>query len=517
MKRITKIEATPVVQKKLRVAAYVRVSTSHEEQLTSLKAQKEHYEGAIKSNPAWEFAGIYVDEGISGTKIAKREALLDLLDDCESGKIDRVITKSISRFARNTTDCLMMVRKLTGLGIYLFFEKENIDTEHMDSELLLSIMSSLAESESKSISENAKWSINRRMKRGTYKMGTVPYGYRKDGDQILIDPKEADLVREIFQMSLMGYGCSKIANILNDRNIPTKKGCRWHHSTIGSMLRNEFYAGDFLMQKTYMDEGFHRRVNYGEKDMYMIQDHHEALVSHEDFDRANQMMQERGKGCKFVEKNHAKAIPTAFSKKLICGECGRILSKGKKKAMGAYHLVWECKNALKPPHSCSQRYILPEMVEYGFIRMMRKLQTCHSQVLEPFIDGLKGNNNQRVLNQVKILEEKIEKNEEQQKNLEQLMFAGLLEQEVFLTEKQYLVQQASEFAHELSEVRNSICGDLRHLEAAEQLLSLVSKRKPILTFDEEAFKAHVEKVTIVSREVFIFHLRCGLNLEERIG
>lgn len=170
MARITKIEVTKgfVKERKIRVAAYTRVSTKSEEQLLSLEIQKEHYESYINANSSWEYAGIYYDEGISGTKIEKREGLLALLKDCEDGKIDRVITKSISRFSRNTTDCLEMVRKLTSLKVFLFFEKENIDTEHMSSELMLSILSSIAESESKSISQNSKWSIKNRFKAGTF-------------------------------------------------------------------------------------------------------------------------------------------------------------------------------------------------------------------------------------------------------------------------------------------------------------------------------------------------------------
>ena len=165
MKEIIKIDSTmrkTGFEKKTRVAAYARVSSDSDEQLLSLEVQKEHYENYIKSNPCWEYAGLYFDEGISGTKIDKRESLKQLLKDCQSGQIDRIVTKSISRLARNTVDCLEIVRKLTGLGIYLYFEKENIDTEHMSSELMLSILSSIAQSESKSISENNTWAIQKR-------------------------------------------------------------------------------------------------------------------------------------------------------------------------------------------------------------------------------------------------------------------------------------------------------------------------------------------------------------------
>ena len=179
MARITKIEATKsfIEKKKIRVAAYARVSTRSDEQLLSLETQKEHYDNFISANSEWEYAGLYYDEGVSGTKGEKRDGLLALLKDCEDGKIDRVITKSISRFSRNTADCLGMVRNLARLNIYMYFEKENIDTEHMSSELMLSILSSIAESESRSISENEKWSIARRYQNGTFIIGYPPFGY----------------------------------------------------------------------------------------------------------------------------------------------------------------------------------------------------------------------------------------------------------------------------------------------------------------------------------------------------
>jgi DNA invertase Pin-like site-specific DNA recombinase len=180
VRKVTRIDRNNALQAfkpKVRVAAYCRVSTDSDEQMASLEAQKDHYESYIKANPDWEFAGIYYDEGISGTKKENRTGLLRLLADCENKKIDFIITKSVSRFARNTTDCIEMVRKLTDLGVFIYFEKENINTQRMEGELVLTILSSLAENESLSIAENSKWSIRRRFQNGTYKISYPPYGY----------------------------------------------------------------------------------------------------------------------------------------------------------------------------------------------------------------------------------------------------------------------------------------------------------------------------------------------------
>lgn len=203
-----------------------------------------------------------------------------LLKDCEEGKIDRVITKSISRFSRNTTNTLEMVMNLSKIGIYIFFEKENIDTEHMSSELMLSILSSIAESESRSISENNKWSIKHRYEEGTYIIGNPLYGYDNVDGKMVIVPEEAAVVKEIFSWALSGKGSHIIDNTLNERGIASKRGAKWHASTVQGILKNEKYTGDVIFHKTFTDERFNRHTDYGEKNMYLCKEHHEAIVTH---------------------------------------------------------------------------------------------------------------------------------------------------------------------------------------------------------------------------------------------
>lgn len=225
MKKITKIEVPRQnTDSKLLVAAYARVSTDNTEQLASLPAQRTYYEKLIRSNPNWTFAGLYYDECISGTKTAKRDGLLRMLDDCRKGLVNKIIVKSISRLARNTVDTLEIVRELSDLGIFLYFEKENIDTESMQGELMLTILSSLAQSESTSISANEKWSIQKRYEQGTFVIGYPPYGYKNENGQMVVIPEQAEIVRWIFSEFLSGNGTYRIANALNDKGIPSKKG-----------------------------------------------------------------------------------------------------------------------------------------------------------------------------------------------------------------------------------------------------------------------------------------------------
>lgn len=518
MARITKIEATRdfMRKKKIRVAAYARVSTKSDEQLLSLETQKEHYDSYINANSNWEYAGIYYDEGISGTKVEKREGLLALLKDSEDGKIDRVITKSISRFSRNTTDCLEMVRKLTNLNVYLFFEKENIDTEHMSSELMLSILSSIAESESRSISQNSKWSIKHRFKEGTFIIGYPPYGYENKDGKMSIVSKEAKVVKEIFTMTINGMGTYLIAKELNLRSIPSKKGAKWHSSTVRAILQNEKYTGDVIFQKTYTDDNYNRHINYGEENMYLCKNHHESIISHEMFDKAAEVIKQRGKE-KSIETGIGKYQRLyAFSGKIICGECGSTFKRRQHYKPSGDYVAWCCKTHITNKNACSMMYIRDEDLKMAFLRMICKLQTLHDQVLKPFVMGLKGTNNKQRLQQILALEEQNERNVEQETVLTNLMSSGYIEPEVFHAENNRLILEAERLARKKQLIVKSINGDLNHLDEAQKLLRLASKKESITEFNDALFLEYVDTIKVNNRNEITFALKCGLNLIERL-
>ena len=518
MARITKIEVTKgfVKERKIRVAAYTRVSTKSEEQLLSLEIQKEHYEAYINANSSWEYAGLYYDEGISGTKIEKREGLLALLKDCEDGKIDRVITKSISRFSRNTTDCLEMVRKLTSLKVFLFFEKENIDTEHMSSELMLSILSSIAESESKSISQNSKWSIKNRFKAGTFIISYPPYGYENKDGKMNIVPKEADIVKEIFTMTINGMGTHLIARELHNRSIPSNKGAKWHGSTVRGILQNEKYTGDAIFQKTYTDDNYNRHINYGEENMYLYKNHHEPIISHEIFDKVAEVIKQRGRE-KSIEKGTGKYQSRyVFSGKIYCGECGATFKRRQHYKPSGDYVAWCCNRHITDKNACSMMYIRDEDIKTAFLRMIRKLQTVHDQVLKPLVMSLKGTNNKQRLKQVLALEEQIEKNAEQATVLTNLMSSGYIEPEVFHAENNQLTLEADRLARNKQLIVKSINGDLSHLDEAQKLLRFTSKKEVITEFNDALFLEYVDTIKVNNRNEITFALKCGLNLTERL-
>ena len=516
MTRITKIEASIVLPRKIRTAAYARVSTASDEQLLSLEVQKAHYEEYIKSNPEWEFAGLYYDEGISGTKMDKREALLRLLSDCDNGRIDRVITKSISRFSRNTTDCLEMVRRLSRLNISIYFEKENIDTAHMSSELMLSILSSIAEGESRSISENTKWSIKHRFENGTFIISYPPYGYKNDNGKMAVVPEEAEVVKDIFRMCLSGMGCHLIADELNRRGIPSKRGAEWHASSVQDMLRNEKYTGDVLFQKTWTDESFNRHNNYGERGQYYSRDHHEAIISHEDYEKAQSAIIQRGreKGC---ESGSNKCLQRyAFSGKILCGECGATLKRSIRYNTSGQYIIWICNTHIKDNSVCSLKYLDEDDIRDAFSRMMNKLHTAHDVVLKPFIHSLRGYDNKDKLKEIHLLEESIEKTAEHEKVLTNLLASGYIEGDIYYKEKSGLERKRAELIKKKDKISSDISGDIRHLEEAEKLMKAVSKEESF-SYSEELFSNHVDSITVINRNKVTFNLKCGLRLEERLG
>jgi len=518
MKRITKLHGNMEMMqtKKLRVAAYCRVSTAKVDQLESLEAQKEHYENYIKGNLEWEFAGIYYDAGISGTKKEKREGLLSMITDCEQGKIDFIITKSISRFARNVTDCLELVRKLLGLGISIYFEKENLDTGSMESELMLSILGSLAESESISISENEKWSIKKRFQNGTYVISYPPYGYTNVDGEMVIIPEQAEIVKEIFAEALVGKGTYTIAAALNKRGVPTKKGGKWYAETVARLIGNEKYTGDALFQKTYTDGSFNRHVNYGEQDMYLVKEHHEPIIIHEDFEKANAVLEQRSKE-KGIEKCSAKYQNRyAFSGMIKCAECGSSFKRRMRYQTKGTYVVWCCSNHIKNIKECSMEYITDEMVKKAFVTMMNKLFFGHQIILKPLMKSLQSMNDKDKFFEIQEIESRIGKNTEQRQVLTSLMASKYLEPVLFNKENNKLTMEAEMLRKEKDNLMLSMGGDRTKAEELQKLIRFTAKGEMLTQFDDEDFLTYVEKITVLSSTDIIFELKCGLQLRERL-
>ena len=339
-----------------RVAAYCRVSTDREEQEHSFETQKAMYTEMIMMKPTWQMAGIYADEGITGTVAKKRPGFMKMIEDCRKGKIDMIVTKSVSRFSRNNLDCLMYVRELKQLGIPIIFEKEGINTIQVSSELLLTLFGALLQAESESISMNVKLGIRQSLKNGNVRFSYKTFlGYRKGADgQPEIVPEQADIVRRIYNDFLAGATYLEIAKRLTEENVPTMGGGnRWFSERIKSILKNEKYKGDALLQKTYITDPISKRVkkNNGELPMYYVENSHPAIIERRIFDRVQEEIARRA-GKKKVKQTGTKTELGRYSGKyaltelLYCGECGTPYRRCTWSRDGKKKIVWRCVSRL---------------------------------------------------------------------------------------------------------------------------------------------------------------------------
>ena len=348
--------AQQTIKRQLRVAAYCRVSTDDEEQLTSYEAQQNYYTDKIMTNSNWTMAGIFADEGITGTSARKRPEFLKMIRLCKQKKIDIVLTKSISRFARNTVDCLNYIRALRELGIAVIFEKENINTLEADSEILITMLGAFAQAESESISANVRWGKRQAMREGkTIIQYNRLYAYEKgeDGKPKIIQA-QADVVRSIYDQYLSGASLRMIKDRLEAEQIPNVTGgSQWTITAIRSILTNEKYCGDVLLQKTYISDCISRKVirNTGQLPMYLVQNHHEGIVERKTFDAVQAEMARRSAGKSPSKKTAPTGMTSyaskyALSERLVCGECGTLHRRCTWSKQGRKRIVWRCVSRL---------------------------------------------------------------------------------------------------------------------------------------------------------------------------
>ena len=346
----------PSIRRQLRVAAYCRVSTDDEEQLTSYEAQQNYYTDKIMTNQDWTMAGIFADEGITGTSARKRPEFLRMIRLCKQKKIDIILTKSISRFARNTVDCLNYIRALRELGIAVIFEKENINTLEADSEILITMLGAFAQAESESISANVRWGKRQAMREGKAIIQYDRlYAYQKgeDGKPQII-PDQAEVVQSIYKQYLAGASLRMIKDRLEAEQIPNAAGnARWTITAVRSILSNEKYCGDVLLQKSFVSDCINRKVirNTGQLPMYLVQNHHEGIVDRKTFHAVQAEMARRNAGKSPSKKNSSTGMTSyaskyALSERLVCGECGTLYRRCTWTCKGQKRIVWRCVSRL---------------------------------------------------------------------------------------------------------------------------------------------------------------------------
>ena len=513
----------------LRVAAYCRVSTDDKEQKTSYEAQIQYYTNKINKNPDWQMAGIFADEGITGTQAKKRPQFLKMIRLCRQGKIDVILTKSLSRFARNTVDSLNYIRELKMLGIAVISEKENINTLTAESEMLITIMSCFAQAESESISKNVSWGV-----RQSFKSGNVPMQYKKllgykkgENDLPEIIPEEAEIVKDIFRSYLDGMSLKQIADSLNSRGIKTKhKQTVWQTEVVKSILVNEKYTGDALLQKTYITDCITKksRKNNGELPMYLVKNHHEPIISRTDFNRVQEEMARRSAKRSIADKltkteQGKYSAKYALSELLICGECGSHYRRVTWTAKGFKEIKWRCINRIqygkKKCHSSPtvdeqplHKAIMSAINEFCEVKddVAKALRESITEVLDPNLNG-----------SVQAAQQRID---ELAHNIDELIKLATVPETAATA-----MADIEKFSEEMKTLREFIETEKAKQMAAQRgsaeldaiLERLENENFTMTEYDDVAVRQLIEKVTVENKDIITVTFKGGFEVRKELN
>lgn len=494
---------------KLRVAAYCRVSTDSEEQATSYEAQVEHYTSYIKSNADWELAGIYADDGITGTNTKKREEFNRMIEDCMEGKIDMVITKSISRFARNTLDCLKYIRQLKDKNIPVFFEKENINSMDSKGEIMLTIMASLAQQESQSLSQNVKLGFQYRYQQGEVQVNHNRFlGYTKDENKrLVIVPEEAEVVKRIYWEYLKGASLLQIARGLEADGILTAANKRkWRPETLKKILQNEKYIGDALLQKTYTVDFLSKKrvVNNGIVPQYYVENSHEPIIPREIFMQVQEEMVRRanlqaGKS----GKRRIYSSKYALSSIVYCGECGDIYRRVHWNNRGCKSIVWRCVSRLEEKGSdCSSRTINEATLQEAVVKAINEAlgsKNTFLAVLQENITAVLNEDNDQTIQEIEI-----RLNELQQELLQ-------------LVNAKADYQKVADEIYRLRDLKQNILAENAEREGKRERVAdmaefLNEQPYELEEYDEQLVRRLVEKVTVFDEKLTV-EFKSGVELD----
>jgi len=513
----------------LKVAAYCRVSTDDKEQKTSYEAQIQYYTDKINKNPEWQMAGVFADEGITGTQAQKRPEFLKMIRLCRQGKIDVILTKSLSRFARNTVDSLNYIRELRTLGIAVISEKENINTLTAESEMLITIMSCFAQAESESISKNVAWGI-----RQSFKNGNVPMqyarllGYQKGKNDLPeIVPQEAEIVKEIFRRYLDGASMEQIAEGLNSRGLTTKgSGSPYRKIVIQRILTNEKYTGDALLQKTYITDCITKksRKNNGELPMYLVKNHHEPIISRADFNRVQEEMARRSAKRTIAEKltkteQGKYSAKYALSELLVCGECGTHYRRVTWTAKGFKEIKWRCINRIqygkKKCHNSPtidepslHKAIVDAINEFCEVKddVAKALRESITEVLDHNLNG-----------SVQAAQQRID---ELAHNMDELIKLATVPETAATA-----MADIEKFSEEMKTLREFIETEQAKLTTVERgsaeldavLERLENENFVITEYDDVAVRQLIEKVTVESKNVITITFKGGFEVRRELN
>ena len=514
--------AIPTTRNKLKVAAYARVSTDEAEQLNSYKTQCDYYTSYIQGKSEWEFVGLYADEGITGTSAKRRKEFQRLIRDAMDGKIDLILVKSVSRFARNTVDSLQTVRKLRDKGVKIYFEKENIDSLDAKCDMILSIYSSLAEEESRSISTNIRWAHQKKVERGEVVLNfNNIYGYQQDENKnVTIKIQEAEVIREIYHKYLIGYSIRRIIRELKENEIKSPLGSsKWSSSTIKGILENEKYIGDVILQKTYKRDFLtQRRVrNTGQAPQKYVENNHPAIVDRltwnavqAEIERRNSLRSTEATGRGRYDMRYA------FSGVIECGECNSNFRRHNYTNGNKIERTWACKEHLKGNKYCTQEILKEELLEELFVNTLNRLLLNRDKVLKKVEASVKeamlevGTDNKQQIEKVDLM---IEKLQADMLELNKRRGKREIEAEQYNTESREIMEQLDEMFKQRDELIAEQSDGALSKSQYRMLTDFLKNEQKQTEFDKDVFTKLIEKIIVNSREDITFVFKEGTEVK----
>lgn len=513
---INKFTAKPVdSRKKRKVAGYARVSTDHEDQQTSYATQVKYYTEYIKSRDDWEFAGLYSDEGISATNTKHREGFNQMVKDALDGKIELIITKSVSRFARNTVDSLSTIRKLKEHKIECYFEKENIWTFDSKGELLLTIMSSLAQEGSRSISENVKWGHRKRFADGKVSVAYSRFlGYKKGPNGgLVVVPEEARTIKLIYKLFMEGLGMKTIAKELTKRGLKTPGGkYTWSTSTVSSILRNEKYKGDALLQKSYTVDFLTKKtkINEGEVPQYYVEHDHEAIIEPQLFDFVQVELKRRSKARKYYSGT------SIFSTKIQCAECGGWYGAKVWHSNDKYRrIIYQCNNKFRNKTGCRTPHLTEEEIKAYFVRAMNQIIADKDEIIQTIEEARRAIcDNRELLAKRDAMQKEIGILVEMAQNAVERNARVAQDQEKYQKQYDELINRYDAMKEEYRQLCDRIEKRQTRYEQLGQFVQELKGRENLLTeFDQPLWCLLVDKIVVKNKEDITVVFKDGTEIK----
>ncbi len=500
---VTKIQAATDVKIITRLAAYIRVSSDSEDQLHSFSAQYRYYNSIAANSDDTILIDIYADEGITGTCTEKRDEFNRMMNDARKHKFDRVIVKSVTRFARNTKDCLEAVRELKQLGISVYFEENNIETNKTEGETLITLLGMVAQNESLSISKNMRWGIQKRMQEGRYINSTAPFGYKYIDRTYVIDEQEAEIVKQIFDLYLKGYGFLAISQILEKQT-----GAVWHKRRLWHLLTNEKYIGDTLYQKRYTTDTlpFKLKYNKGEKPQYYVHQTHEAIIDIDSFNAVQELLKKK-------ETPYTPPTEYAFTKMIECSHCHRVF---KRKVIN-HKIYWACNAHDEKAENCPIKPIPETAIQNAYTRMFNKLKRFSKEIISPAVSQLEDLIIKKQCGNQQILSARTEliAAREKMNQITRLHSNGILSADIYNAQKKEIEAKIMR----LKELMTAACdtdGIVNTLDKLSDLMDILNEHEVMTEFNEAVFGLTVEKITALSENEIVFILIGGVEFTETV-